>query len=75
MRVRRIRVHVTETNVERHEDAFRRSASFEKGRVHGARKTLSRHRVDVVAMIAQQRYSRGRDVLVELDLHEPAGRL
>ncbi len=52
-----------------------RGSCFDQRRVGGAREPLSLDGVDVVAVIAEDFDSRGRDVLVELDLHAPAGRL
>jgi hypothetical protein len=65
---------IAEADVERHEHPFIGAAGFDDNRVGGAREALIDDGVDFVATLRNERLGRGCDVLVELDLHEPAGR-
>jgi len=74
MRAGRVGADVTEADVERDEHPGVRAARLHHDCVLGACEAFRGNSVDVVAVLGEQRHGGGGDVLIELDLHEPAGR-
>ena len=74
MGARRVDTQVAEADIEGQQQPLVRTTRFDDEGVRTADEPFIGDCVDFVAVLCQQRCSRARYVLVELDLHEPAGR-